>query len=157
MSHIAPLPREAITDPEMIELIAQSEKLGIPDDLFPRIIARAPEQAKPLMRALLQSHAQGNVDHRLKEIIRILLARFANDKYFSALRSRKAQDMGLRRPASLPAAMSMRVMPHLPRRRSGHYVMLTRCFWMRRRSMLLSTMNSKSITQNRRSWSWAPL
>ena len=95
MSHIAPLPREAITDPEMIELIAQSEKLGIPDDLFPRIIARAPEQAKPLMRALLQSHAQGNVDHRLKEIIRILLARFANDKYFSALRSRKARDMGL--------------------------------------------------------------
>ncbi|MGA7003278.1 MAG: hypothetical protein WBZ28_15200 [Pseudolabrys sp.] len=93
MSHIAPIPREAITDPEMIELIAQSEKLGIPDDLFPRIIARAPEQAKPLMRALLQSHAQGNV---LKEIIRILLARFANDKYFSALRSRKAQDMGLR-------------------------------------------------------------
>ncbi|MGA8888641.1 MAG: hypothetical protein WB489_18525 [Pseudolabrys sp.] len=58
MSHIAPLPREAITDPEMIELIAQSEKLGIPDDLFPRIIARAPEQAKPLMRALLQSHAR---------------------------------------------------------------------------------------------------
>ena len=54
MSHIAPLPREAITDPEMIELIAQSEKLGI-RDLFPRIIARAPEQAKPLMRALLQS------------------------------------------------------------------------------------------------------
>jgi hypothetical protein len=74
MSRIAPLPRGAITDPEMIELIAQSEKLGIPDDLFPRIIARAPEQAKPLMRALLQSHAQGNVDHRLKEIIRILLA-----------------------------------------------------------------------------------
>ena len=41
------------------------------------------------------SHAQGNVDHRLKEIIRILLARFANDKYFAALRSRKARDMGL--------------------------------------------------------------
>ncbi|MFY9882522.1 MAG: hypothetical protein WAL36_00850 [Pseudolabrys sp.] len=40
MSHIAPIPREAITDPEMIELIAQSEKLGMPDDLFPRIIAR---------------------------------------------------------------------------------------------------------------------
>jgi hypothetical protein len=33
------------------------------------------------MRALLLSHAQGNVDHRLKEIIRVLLARFANDKY----------------------------------------------------------------------------
>src|SRR5215831_3404615 len=88
MSHIEPLPREAVTDPEMIELIEQSERLGVPDDLFPRIIARAPEQAKPLMRALLLSHAQGNIDHRLKEITRILLARFA-------LRSRKAQDMGL--------------------------------------------------------------
>jgi alkylhydroperoxidase family enzyme len=95
MTHIAPLPREKISDPEMIELIAASEKLGVPDDLFPRIVARAPEQAKPLMRALLMSHAQGNVDHRLKEIIRILLARFAKDKYFSALRSHKAREAGL--------------------------------------------------------------
>jgi alkylhydroperoxidase family enzyme len=95
MTYIAPLPKEAITDPEMRELIAQGEVLGVPDDLFPRIVARAPEQAKPLMRALLMSHAQGNVDHRLKEIIRILLARFANDKYFASLRSRKAQALGL--------------------------------------------------------------
>jgi alkylhydroperoxidase family enzyme len=95
MTHVAPLPREAITDPEMRELIARSEALGVPDDLFPRIVARAPEQAKPLMRALLLSHAEGNVDHRLKEIIRILLARFANDKYFASLRSRKARAMGL--------------------------------------------------------------
>jgi len=41
------------------------------------------------------SHTKGNVDHRLKEIVRILLARFANDKYFSALRSRKARSAGL--------------------------------------------------------------
>ncbi len=49
----------------------------------------------PLLRALLMSHAQGNVDHKLKEIIRILLARFANDKYFARLRSTRARDMGL--------------------------------------------------------------
>ncbi|HYC17247.1 MAG TPA: hypothetical protein VEC94_08575 [Pseudolabrys sp.] len=95
MSYIAPLPRDAIADPEMVELIAQCEALGVPDDVFPRIVARAPEQAKPLMRALLMSHTEGNVDHRLKEIIRVLLARFANDKYFAALRSRKARDMDL--------------------------------------------------------------
>ena len=47
------------------------------------------------MRALLMSHAKGNVDHRLKEIIRILLARFAGDPYFAALRSRKAREIGL--------------------------------------------------------------
>jgi hypothetical protein len=95
MTHIAPLPLEAITDPEMLELIAQGEVLGVPDDLFPRLIARAPAQAKPIMRALLMSFTQGNVDHRLKEIMRVLLARFAGDKYFASLRSRKARDMGL--------------------------------------------------------------
>ncbi len=95
MTQIAPLPREAISDPEMCELIAQAEALGVPDDLFPRIAARAPEQAKPILRALLMSHAEGNVDHKLKEIVRILLARFAGDKYFATLRSRKAREMGL--------------------------------------------------------------
>ena len=95
MSHIAPLPKEAITDPELRALMAEGEALGVPDDLFPRIIARAPEQAVPLLRALLMSHAQGNVDHKLKEIMRILLARFAGNKYFASLRSRKARDAGL--------------------------------------------------------------
>lgn len=95
MTHVTPLPREAITDPELRELMAQSEALGVPDDMFARIVALAPEHAKPIMRALLMSHAEGNVDHRLKEIIRIQLARFAGDKYFAALRSRKARDMGL--------------------------------------------------------------
>jgi len=95
MTHIAPLPKEAIADPELRALIAEAEALGVPDDLFPRILARAPEQAVPLMRALIMSHAQGSVDHRLKEIMRILLARFANDKYFASLRSNKARAMGL--------------------------------------------------------------
>ena len=95
MTHIAPLPKEAITDPQLRELIAQGEALGVPDDLLPRILARTPEHAVPLMRALLMSHAQGSVDHKLKEIMRILLARFAQDKYFASLRSRKARDTGL--------------------------------------------------------------
>ena len=95
MTYVTPLSREAIIDPDMQDLIAQAEALGVPDDLFPRIVARAPEQAKPLMRALLMSHAEGSVDHRLKEVIRILLARFAGDRYFAALRSRKAREMGL--------------------------------------------------------------
>jgi hypothetical protein len=95
VTHIAPLRKEAIADREMLELIAQGEALGVPDDLFPRLIARASDQAKPMLRALLMSFGQGNVDHKLKEIVRILLARFANDKYFASLRSLKARAMGL--------------------------------------------------------------
>jgi len=95
MTHIPALPKEAITDPDLRALMAEGEALGVPDDLFSRTIARAPEQAVPLMRALIMSHAQGNVDHSLKEIIRILLARFANEKYFASLRSTKARAIGL--------------------------------------------------------------
>ena len=91
MTRITPLPREAITDPELQALTVEGEALGVPDDRC----ARARDQAVPLMRALLMSHAQGNVDHKLKEIIRILLARFAKDKYLASLRSTKARDMGL--------------------------------------------------------------
>jgi alkylhydroperoxidase family enzyme len=95
MTYIAPLPEEAITDPELRALMAEGEALGVPDDLFPRILARAPEQAVPLMRALIMSHTKGNVDHGLKEIMRILLARLASDRYFAGLRSTKARAMGL--------------------------------------------------------------
>jgi len=95
MTRVAPLAREAITDPELRELIARGEALGVPGDLFARIIARAPAQAVPVMRAMLTSFTEGNVDHKLKEIIRILLARFANDRYFASLRSKKAQATGL--------------------------------------------------------------
>jgi alkylhydroperoxidase family enzyme len=99
MSRIAPLPLEAIDDPELRALIAEGEALGVPDALFGRILARVPGHAKPLLRALLVSHRDGNVDHKLKEIMRILLARFAGDDYFASLRSIKARAMGLTEPA----------------------------------------------------------
>jgi alkylhydroperoxidase family enzyme len=95
MSHIAPLEPEDIRDPELLALIERSEALGVPDALFPRILARAPGYAKALLRALLVSHAEGNVDHRLKEIIRVQLARTAGDTYFAKLRSAQAGNQGL--------------------------------------------------------------
>jgi alkylhydroperoxidase family enzyme len=95
MPHIEPLALDQIEDPELLELIVKCEQLGVPDALLPRILARVPAYAKAMLRALLMSHAEGNVDHRLKEIIRVQLARFAGDPYFSALRSRRARDAGL--------------------------------------------------------------
>jgi alkylhydroperoxidase family enzyme len=95
MPHVEPLELKEIRDPELLELIARCEALGVPDALFPRILARVPAHAKALLRALLVSHAEGNVDHRLKEIIRVQLARTAGDPYFARLRSKRAQQAGL--------------------------------------------------------------
>jgi alkylhydroperoxidase family enzyme len=93
--NITPLAAGEITDPELLVLIERCEALGVPDALFPRILARVPAYAKVLLRALLVSHAEGNVDHQLKEIIRVQLARTAGDPYFGALRSSKARRAGL--------------------------------------------------------------
>lgn len=95
MYQLEPLPLAEITDPELRDLIAKADALGVPGSDFARIIARFPAHAKPFLRAMMMSHAEGNVDHKLKEVIRILLARFAEDPYFSRLRSAKARDAGL--------------------------------------------------------------
>ncbi|MBI3043127.1 MAG: carboxymuconolactone decarboxylase family protein [Betaproteobacteria bacterium] len=95
MPHLEPVALEEIEDPELRSLIARCEALGVPDGLFPRILARVPAHAKALLRALLVSHAEGGVDHRLKEIIRVRLARTAGDPYFAGLRSARAASEGL--------------------------------------------------------------
>lgn len=95
MPAIEPLELEEIRDPEVLQLIAQCELLGVPDTVFPRILARVPLYAKALLRAMLLSHAEGSVNHKLKEIIRIRLARIAGDTYFGSLRSVKARAEGL--------------------------------------------------------------
>ena len=59
--HIEALVRAAITDPELPALMARGEVLGVPDDLFTRILARLPSYAKGLPNALLVSQWQGNV------------------------------------------------------------------------------------------------
>jgi alkylhydroperoxidase family enzyme len=95
MSAVTPLPLAAIEDPELRSLVAEADTLGVPDGLFAGVVARAPAQAKPVLRALITSHRDGSVDHKLKEIIRIQLARFARDRYFAELRSHKARAAGL--------------------------------------------------------------
>lgn len=95
MAFVEPLAPEEIRDPGLRDLIRRCDDLGVPDTLFPRILARAPAHAKALLRALLLSHTEGNVDHRLKEIIRVQLARTAGDPYFGALRSARAVRAGL--------------------------------------------------------------
>ena len=95
MPHIEPLRPDEVRDPELLALIARCEALGVPDSFFPRILARVPAYAKALLRALLVSHVEGDVDHRLKEIVRVQLARTAGDAYFAGLRSAQAAQQGL--------------------------------------------------------------
>ena len=96
---IEPARREDVRDPELEELVERSEQLGVPGSLFALVLARVPSYAKPLLRAMLRSHFGGQVDHRLKEIIRVQLARRAGSRYFGRLRSANALASGLNEAA----------------------------------------------------------
>jgi alkylhydroperoxidase family enzyme len=94
-AHVSPLDRGDVRDPELAALIERAEQLGVPGALFALILARVPGYAKPLLQAMLRSHFEGQVDPRLKEIIRVQLARRAGSRYFARLRSASAQESGL--------------------------------------------------------------
>ncbi|SMC76826.1 carboxymuconolactone decarboxylase family protein [Polynucleobacter kasalickyi] len=95
MFHIDPISIEDVKDPELLELIHQAKELGVPDEQFMLILARVPSYAKNILKTMLMSHTEGNTSHTLKEMMRIQLAHFAGDPYFSKLRSKKALDQGL--------------------------------------------------------------
>jgi alkylhydroperoxidase family enzyme len=95
LPYIDPLPPEQAQDPDLAKLLEKSENLQVPDPLFLGILAHAPGYTKALVQAMHHSHAEGNVDHKLKEIIRVQLARTAQDPYFAYLRSQKARSEGL--------------------------------------------------------------
>lgn len=70
-------------------------RLGDENATFVRILAHAPGYAEALWDAMAESLFEGNVDHSLKEIMRIQLAAHAEDPYFSTLRSKRAIEAGL--------------------------------------------------------------
>jgi len=95
MAIIDPVPANEITDPKTREFLEQARALGVPDDRFVGLLAHVEGYAEPLFDALYRSHALGGVDHKLKEIMRVQLARLAKDPYFSGMRSKKAVEDGL--------------------------------------------------------------
>jgi len=95
MPIIEPLDPGEIEEKDWDRVMERAAETGAPDALFPRILARAPGCAGALHDALHRSHAMGGVDHGLKEMIRVQLARTARDTYFANLRSERARKEGL--------------------------------------------------------------
>ena len=95
MTIIEPVPLSQLDKEKFQTRLELAQELMVPDTLFIQIMAHAPGYGEALFDAMYQSHAIGNVDHALKEIIRVQLARIAKDNYFGTLRSKKALNLGL--------------------------------------------------------------
>lgn len=90
------VPRNKLAEmPKMPELLALADEFQAPDARFLQLLAHAPNYAQANFKAMHVAHFEGGVDHNLKEIVRIQLARKAKDTYSAKLRSRKALRAGL--------------------------------------------------------------
>jgi alkylhydroperoxidase family enzyme len=90
MSWLEPVPPSDAEDQGLKRVLEAGERSGVPDETFIRILAHVPGYAEAIHDAMHIAHVDGNVDHSLKEIIRIQLARTAKDPYFAGLRSTRA-------------------------------------------------------------------
>ena len=95
MFTIKNLPIADLSNSNKMAMRGKAEAVGVPNPVFFQIMYQVPGYCEPLFEALFESHVNGNIDHGLKEIIRILLARQAKDQYFSNLRSKIALENGL--------------------------------------------------------------
>ncbi|MCZ6764516.1 MAG: carboxymuconolactone decarboxylase family protein [Alphaproteobacteria bacterium] len=95
MPIIEPLSKDEISSPKLVKYLEMAEELQVPGPEFLRVLAHAPNFAEAFFDAMRLALFQGRVDHKLKELIRIQLARKAGDAYFAGLRSKQAQDEGL--------------------------------------------------------------
>ena len=95
MPIVEPLTRAEIKKAGLGDAMEEADALGVPDDLFFRILGHVPGYTEALYDSFHRSYATGNVDHKLKEVIRVRLARQAGDPYFAGLRSNAAAKAGL--------------------------------------------------------------
>ncbi|MBT4718037.1 MAG: hypothetical protein HN632_11845 [Rhodospirillaceae bacterium] len=84
-----------MSEAKLDKIRAQAVELGAVDENFIRVLSQVPGYTEALFDSLTRSHVDGAVDHKLKEIIRIMLARQAGDPYFGTLRSKPAAAAGL--------------------------------------------------------------
>ncbi|MBT3887358.1 MAG: hypothetical protein HOO19_04690 [Rhodospirillaceae bacterium] len=84
-----------MSEAKLDKIRAQAVELGAVDENFIRVLSQVPGYTEALFDSLTRSHVDGAVDHKLKEIIRIMLARQAGDAYFGTLRSKPAAAAGL--------------------------------------------------------------
>ncbi|MGI9604674.1 MAG: carboxymuconolactone decarboxylase family protein [Acidimicrobiales bacterium] len=95
MTQVPPMSVADTDERGLGSLIDSFVQLGDDDATFVRILAHAPGYAEAIWGAMAEALFNGNVDHSLKEMIRIQLATHAADPYFSSLRSKQAIAEGL--------------------------------------------------------------
>ncbi|MFQ5913315.1 MAG: hypothetical protein ACE5JS_09040 [Nitrospinota bacterium] len=81
MPNVPLLNLDEIQDKELRGLIRQAEERGAPDPNYFRMMGHAPELAKGFYKVWVESFNGGKVDHKLKEVIRVMMSRYVDCSY----------------------------------------------------------------------------
>ncbi|MFC0111768.1 carboxymuconolactone decarboxylase family protein [Kibdelosporangium aridum] len=95
MPRISYVPPESVTDPEMAEALEQSRKYGTPRLESQAIRAHVPDVLRTFTRSWQLVFRQGVLDHSIKELARVFIAKTLECGYCAGQRSHLGAEAGL--------------------------------------------------------------
>lgn len=94
-SRLAPVPREAVTDPRLKVILERAAVLSTPKPAWYLTLAHNPDVAVAYALFWDETHRGGGVEHPIKELMRIAIAQLLGCQFCADQRSVMALDHGL--------------------------------------------------------------
>lgn len=96
MGRLAARAVEEIEDQEVVEILRRAERQSAPKPEWYLVLAHSPEMAKAYAAFWDATHRGGQVEHKTKELMRILIADLLACDFCSEQRSAQALEQGLK-------------------------------------------------------------
>lgn len=94
-TRLAPVPRDAVTDPRLQAVLERAEILSTPKPAWYLTLAHNPDMALSYAMFWDETHRGGRVEHTIKELMRIAIAQLLGCGFCAEQRSVMAVDHGL--------------------------------------------------------------
>ncbi|MFT3866433.1 MAG: carboxymuconolactone decarboxylase family protein [Solirubrobacterales bacterium] len=102
---IAPLDPATVTDSELLAVLERAERLSTPKPAWYLTLGHDPEMAVGYARFWDLTHRGGQVDHRIKELMRIAISTLLGCDFCAEQRSVRALEEGLDEEAAQACAL----------------------------------------------------
>lgn len=89
------VPRQAITDAELLEVLDRADRLSAPKPEWYLAFAHNPDVAKGFSAFWESTYREGRVDHVIKELMRLAIVQLVGCDFCSGQRSVRAEEEGL--------------------------------------------------------------
>src|SRR5690554_6729048 len=92
---VPPVPRDQVTDPELLEVLERADRLSTPKPAWYLALAHNPDVANGYARYWETTYREGRVDHVIKELMRMAIVQLSGCDFCGNQRSVRALEEGL--------------------------------------------------------------